>query len=239
MANNKFQGYTPDPKKEKTVEGTEAIDNRLDRVNPYEFRKGMDYELTSMGCSRLAESTVEERQKATEIVLENLEEHQSYYSGLIQYTTGMDHAKPINETSFKKWLAEQDANKMQEVKNAFKFGKMKDADFKNDKMEKPKYNKKDYTTQLKEAIKNEVVNLLKEDALVKSRSSYNDVILIDEKDRLLSVLKNLGYYNSSLEIIINDQKDNLIDLTFKIKLGEKARIKKLLLLETKFLKIEN
>ena len=42
MANNRLYGYTPNPTKEK--EG-----NRLDRLNPYEFRKGMDIELTSLG----------------------------------------------------------------------------------------------------------------------------------------------------------------------------------------------
>ena len=60
--------------------------------------------------------------------------------------------------------------------------------------------------------------------------------MIDEKDRLLNVLKNLGYYNSSLEVLINDQKNNLIDLTFKIKLGEKARIKKITFIGNKVFK---
>ena len=87
MANNKFSGYTPDPKKETKAEGTTEIHNRLDRVQPYEFRKGMDYELTSMGCSRLAESTVEERQKATEKVVKNLGKHGGYYTSLITYET--------------------------------------------------------------------------------------------------------------------------------------------------------
>ena len=72
MANNKFYGYTPKHAKPSGKEGTiysgaekgkahEHLGNRLDRVNPYEFRRGMDYELTSVGCSRLAESTPEER----------------------------------------------------------------------------------------------------------------------------------------------------------------------------------
>ena len=80
MANNKLYGYTPDPSKEE--EG-----NRLDRLNPYEFKKGMDYELTAIGCYRLAESTVEEREKTTEKVIKNLQEYGGYYSSLIQYET--------------------------------------------------------------------------------------------------------------------------------------------------------
>ena len=155
MANNKFSGYTP--KKEDTLpnKGIPGSGTRLDRVNPYEFRKGMDYELVSMGCSRLAESTIEERETATEKVLKNLEEHQSYYSALIQFESGMDHAKPINETSFKKYLENFKSNGTGMVE----VGK----DIKNDKMVEPKYDKKEYTIQLKEAIKKEVVKLLKED----------------------------------------------------------------------------
>ena len=53
----------------------------------------------------------------------------------------------------------------------------------------------------------------------------------------MNVLKNLGYYNSNLEVLINNQKNNLIDLTYKIK--GKKQLKKSLLLEIKFLKIEN
>ena len=145
MANNKFYGYTPKPEKEK--EG-----NRLDRLNPYEFRKGMDYELTALGCMRLQESTPSEREEATEKVIKNLQEHPAYYSGLIQFEAGMNHASKIDGKNFKTWLNDHyDLNKMKEVKNAFKFGKSKDADFKNDKME-----------ELKESIRKEISSVLKE-----------------------------------------------------------------------------
>lgn len=143
--NDKFYGYNP--KKEETP-------TRLDRVNPYEFRKGMDYELTAMGCARLAESTPSERETATESVLKNLNEHQSYYSALIQFETGMNHAGKINESSFKKYLESYTSERgdgMKEVKNAFKTGKMEDADHKDDKM-----------TELKEAITQEIKNILSE-----------------------------------------------------------------------------
>jgi hypothetical protein len=143
MANNKLHGYTPDPSKQKRGEGSTEINNRLDRFNPYEFRKGMDYELTSIGCARLSESTIEEREKSTEIVLKNLEEHQAYYSALIQYTTGMNQAGQIDKMTFKKYLEENFPNTagtgMQCVKK----------EFKNDKM-----------TELKEAIKREISNIL-------------------------------------------------------------------------------
>ena len=95
MANDKYYGYSP--KKEETP-------SRLDKYNPYEFRKGMDYELTEMGVNRLAESTPEEREKSTEAVIKNLEEHAAYYSALIQFEAGMNQGGKINESSFKKYL---------------------------------------------------------------------------------------------------------------------------------------
>jgi hypothetical protein len=138
MANNKFYGYTPDPSKE--IEG-----NRLDKLNPYEFRKGMDYELTSIGIDRLREATIEQREKATENVLKNLQEHGGYYSGLIQFEGGMNQGSKITETNFKKWLENYmpggAGTGMVEV----------DQEIKTDKM-----------TELKEAIKAEIKNILSE-----------------------------------------------------------------------------
>ena len=70
----------------------------------------MDYELTAVGCSRLAESTLEEREKATEKVIKNLEEHSGYYSALIQFETGMNHANKIDGKNFKTWLKQIKCN---------------------------------------------------------------------------------------------------------------------------------
>jgi len=138
MANNKLHGYNPDPSKE-------VDKNRLDKFNPYEFRKGMDYELTTMGIARLAESTDDERRKATESVLKNLDEHGGYYTSLITYETKFrNEVEGIKTPSFKQWLSEQDLNKMQEVKAGDK-----DSKHKSDKME-----------ELKEAIKTEIKNIL-------------------------------------------------------------------------------
>mgnify|MGYP003969489481 CR=1 FL=1 len=136
MANNKLHGYNPDSSKE--VDG-----NRLDKYNPYEFRKGMDYELINMGCSRLAESTEDERRKATETVLKNLEENNGYYTALITYETQFRNVvKGDKKPSFKTWLAEQGDSQMKEVDK-------KTSEFKNDKM-----------VELKEAITKEIKNIL-------------------------------------------------------------------------------
>jgi len=131
MANDKYYGFSP--------KNNEDI-QKLDKYNPYEFKKGMDYELNEMGISRLAESTPEDREKATEAVLKSLEEHGGYYSALIHYET--EYRNTESKPTFKTWLKEfYEENNMKEV----------DKEFKNDKMEK-----------LKEAIKAEVKNMLVE-----------------------------------------------------------------------------
>ena len=37
----------------------------------------------------------------------------------------------------------------------------------------------------------------------------------------------MGYYNSSIEILISNENQNLLDLSFNIDLKEKAKIKKI------------
>ena len=139
MANNKYAGFTP-----KYKDGVKST-AQLDRLNPFEFRKGMDYELTALGCSRLAESTTEEREKSTESVLKNLEEHNAYYSALIHFEGGMNHGSKITESNFKKWLEGympgDPGTGMVEV----------DKEIKDDKM-----------VELKEAITKEIKNMLSE-----------------------------------------------------------------------------
>jgi len=160
MANNKLHGYNPDPSKE-------VDENRLDKFNPYEFRKGMDYELTTMGIARLAESSDDERRKATESVLKNLDEHGGYYTSLITYETKFrNEVEGMKKPSFKQWLSEQDLNKIQEVKAGDK-----DSKHKSDKME-----------ELKEAIKIEIKNILSEAKKGKEDKEVSD----DDTDKKAS-----------------------------------------------------
>ena len=156
MANDKFYGYSP--KKEESP-------SRLDRVNPYEFKKGMYFELEEMGVPRLAESTPEQRQDATEKVLKNLEEHAAYYSALEQFNAGMDQGSKIEEKSFKKYLESYTSERGEGMVEV-------DKEIKDDKMEEPKYDKALYT--LKEAIKAEVKNMLSESNSVDDGTRVKD-----------------------------------------------------------------
>ena len=81
-----------------------------------------------------------------------------------------------------------------------------------------------------------ILNIIKENRLLKSRSSYTENILKYEKDRLKDILKKLGYYNSKIDIIISEEKSNLINITFEFNLGKKAKIKKITFIGDKIFK---
>jgi len=166
MANDKFYGYSPKPKK-GSVGVPYGNDNRLDRVNPYEFRKGMDYELATIGISRLNESTPEQRQQSTDKVLKNLGNFPAYYSCKIQYETEYRNTQG-KKPSFNKYLKEKYENKMKPV----------DQTYKNDKM-----------VALKEAIKNEIRSILSEkmDPVGKEDGDINND---GKKDKTDDYLKN-------------------------------------------------
>jgi len=166
MANDKFYGYSP-----KTKKGSIGVhygnDNRLDRVNPYEFKKGMDYELSTMGISRLNESSPDQRQVSTEKVLKNLGTYPAYYSCKIQYETEYRNFQG-RKPSFNKYMKEKYENKMKPV----------DQTYKNDKM-----------VALKEAIKNEIRSILSEkmDPVGKEDGDINND---GKKDKTDDYLKN-------------------------------------------------
>ena len=164
MANDKFYGYSPKPKK-GSIGVPYGNDNRLDRVNPYEFRKGMDYELATIGISRLNESTPEQRQVSTDKVLKNLGTFPAYYSCKIQYETEYRNFQG-RKPSFNKYMKEKYENKMKPV----------DQEYKNDKM-----------VALKEAIKNEIRSILSEkmDPVGKEDKDINNDGKVDKTDDYL------------------------------------------------------
>ena len=62
---------------------------------------------------------------------------------------------------------------------------------------------------------------------LKSRSSYNEVVLARDENTILSSLKELGYYFSKVDIQLVELENNNIDLIFDIDLGNKSKIKKI------------
>ena len=65
------------------------------------------------------------------------------------------------------------------------------------------------------------------DLKLKERSSYNEILLKEDRNKIISSLKEVGYYFSEVDVTVIELKDNKIDLKFDIILGDKAKIKKI------------
>jgi outer membrane protein insertion porin family len=74
---------------------------------------------------------------------------------------------------------------------------------------------------------NKLMDIIKENQIIKERSSYNEILLENEKDRIISSLRNIGYYNPKLDINVEYLDNNLVDLQLNIQIGKKAKIKKI------------
>jgi len=76
-----------------------------------------------------------------------------------------------------------------------------------------------------DGIKNKTLLESVEDSiLLKAKSSFDISLVKKDVDNILSILKNAGYYFSKVDIFTNDLDDNKIDITYKIILGDKAKI---------------
>ena len=88
-----------------------------------------------------------------------------------------------------------------------------------------------------EGIKSsKILEDLKKSSILKSRSSFNKVLLEKDKKKIKNFFKNLGYYFSKIEISIDELEDNKINLNYNISLGEKAKIKKISFIGDKIFK---
>ena len=88
-----------------------------------------------------------------------------------------------------------------------------------------------------EGIKStDLLSDLKKNVVLKSRSSFNEILLKKDKNNITNFLKNLGYYFSEIDISIQNLEDNKINLTYNISLNEKAKIKKISFIGNKIFK---
>ena len=88
-----------------------------------------------------------------------------------------------------------------------------------------------------EGIKSsKIIEDLKKNVLLKSRSSFNEVLLDKDKKLIRNYLKDKGYYFSQIDISKEELGDNKINLFYSISLGEKAKIKKISFLGNKIFK---
>ena len=81
-----------------------------------------------------------------------------------------------------------------------------------------------------------ILNFIKDESSIRSRSSYNESQLKNEKLKIKNVLKSLGYYKSDIDILVEKLENNLVTITYDIKLGKKSKIKKITFIGNKIFK---
>ena len=77
---------------------------------------------------------------------------------------------------------------------------------------------------------------IKKNFKLKSRSSYNEFFLEEEVKVIKSILKNYGYYFADVSTYVEALGDNMVNITYKIDLGEKAKVKKISFIGNKIFK---
>ena len=71
---------------------------------------------------------------------------------------------------------------------------------------------------------------------LKSRSSYNSNILLEDKKIIESSLREFGFYFATVETIVENLDDNKVNVEHKINIGNKAKIKKITFIGNKIFK---
>jgi outer membrane protein insertion porin family len=136
--------------------------------------------------------------------------------------------KMFSGVSIKEDLSENDLNNI--LKNLYdsNFFELVNVKFENNVLlinvkENPIIQNIDY-----QGIKSDtILSDLKKNVVLKSRSSFNEIILKKDKEKINKFLKNLGYYFSEIDITIDELQDNKVNLIYNISLGDKAKIKKI------------
>ena len=83
-----------------------------------------------------------------------------------------------------------------------------------------------------EKLQSNLINNLK----LKSRSSYSELTLKKDKNKILTNLKELGYHFSKVDVFVENLNDNKVRIVYEIFLGNKAKIKKISFIGNKVFK---
>ena len=62
---------------------------------------------------------------------------------------------------------------------------------------------------------------------IREKSSFNEINLIEEKEKIISLLKDQGFYFAKIDFYKEELSDNKVNLIFDIDLGDKAKIKRI------------
>ena len=77
---------------------------------------------------------------------------------------------------------------------------------------------------------------IRDNLILKSRSSFNEFEFLRGVKSIESTLKSLGYYFAKVEPLIETLDNNMINIEYKIDLGNKAKIRKITFLGNKIFK---
>ena len=72
-----------------------------------------------------------------------------------------------------------------------------------------------------------IIKALNDNMSLKNRSSYSDLILKNDKEKIYKTLRDLGYYFSDVNVLVKDNTNNIVDIVFQIELGDKTKISKI------------
>ncbi len=75
-----------------------------------------------------------------------------------------------------------------------------------------------------------------ENLKLKSRSSFNEILLRADLERIKNALKDLGFYFSEVDVFLEKLDDNKVSLIYEVDLGAKSKIKKITFIGDKIFK---
>ncbi len=79
-------------------------------------------------------------------------------------------------------------------------------------------------------------DIIKKNISLKNRSSFNEILVLEDKNLIKNILKNFGYYFAEVTVSIEDLGFNKVNLNYNISLGDKAKIKKITFIGNKIFK---
>jgi len=71
---------------------------------------------------------------------------------------------------------------------------------------------------------------------LRDRSSFNEILLLEDKKKIIDSLKSVGYYFADVKVLKEVLEDNKVNIIYKIDIGNKAKIKKISFLGNKIFK---
>ena len=80
-----------------------------------------------------------------------------------------------------------------------------------------------FTGVKSKTMKKELFKILK----LKSRSSFNETMLSNDRSAIIAYLKNIGYYFAKVETFVEKSENKLVNIDHKIEIGNKSKIKKI------------